>query len=192
VCTRCRGSLNLQKESTFWGWIVIGILLATGIVAIHFWVNSPKTVKKIPLVTKSIPHARPFSSPEQALPLNGTTQWFTFDKPTAPFIVTGKSGSHCLVKLYDFYTQKPIMTVFVYDKATVQVKIPLGTYELKYATGEKWYGYDYLFGPTTVYQKAEKKLEFFASGNQQKGHRVTLHPVPQGNLPTSTIKASQF
>ena len=151
VCTRCSESLNPTKESNFFGWVVIGILIAASVVAIHFWFNSLKTNEKILPATKNIPQIRPFSYPEQALPLNETTQWFTSDKQTAPFTVHGIPDLHCLVKLYDFNTQKPVMSVFVHKGSTVKVKIPLGTYELKYATGERWYGYDYLFGPSTVY-----------------------------------------
>ncbi len=42
----------------------------------------------------------------------------------------------------------------------IEIKVPLGSYIVKYAVGEKWYGEKYLFGPETRYNKADEKFVF--------------------------------
>ena len=36
----------------------------------------------------------------------------------------------------------------------LELKVPLGTFEIRYASGKQWYGYNYLFGDDTSYSKA--------------------------------------
>lgn len=180
VCTKCGASLLVSKstepdafakkqsdkgsskENNFFGWVVIVFLIAIGIVTTHFLYHSKKINKEDFIASfADTPKVWIPSYPEQTLPPNGTVQWFTSDIRMAPFKVQGKSGLHYLVKLCDFYTKKPILTVFVRNGFIINLKVPLGSYELKYAAGEKWYGYDHLFGPTTAYHRAEKRLDFF-------------------------------
>lgn len=84
------------------------------------------------------------------------------------------------------------MTIFVRSGSTVKVEVPLGAYELRYASGETWYGYQYRFGQDTAYSKADKIFDFHHTGSQIHGYTVTLYKVPHGNLHTSTINANQF
>ena len=74
----------------------------------------------------------------------------------------------------------------------MEVEVPLGTYEVRYASGESWYGYEYLFGPGTSYSKADKTFTFKVVGNQISGFTITLYKVSHGNLHTSTISPTEF
>ena len=84
------------------------------------------------------------------------------------------------------------MTVFVRKGMTAEIDVPLGLYELRYALGDEWYGYDHLFGPKTSYSKADTLFDFRDTGTQLTGYTVTLYKVPRGNLHTSTIGVDQF
>jgi hypothetical protein len=131
------------------------------------------------------------SYPPQALPYDGEIQAYTSSEQAAPLEIRIAAGSHCLVRLRNASDKALVMDIFVRSGSTVEVEVPLGTYELHYAFGETWYGYQYRFGRDTAY-KADKLLVFTRTGSQVKSHTVTLYKVPHGNLPTSKINADQF
>lgn len=133
-----------------------------------------------------------FSQPQQPMPLSGSVRRFTTAKPMAPFEIKAAQGSHYLLKLVDAYTYSPVMTVFVRSGDTVEVEVPLGTYEVRYASGNIWYGYEYLFGPETSYNKADKNFSFEVIGSQIRGFTITLYKVAHGNLQTLPIKPTDF
>ena len=110
----------------------------------------------------------------------------------APLKIQTSRGASYLVKLVSAYSRKPVMTVFVRGGNTVSTEAPLGAYEIKYASGEKWYGYKHLFGPDAGYSKAESLFTFENTGYQYTGYTITLYRVANGNLRTSTINRSQF
>jgi hypothetical protein len=130
--------------------------------------------------------------PEQAVPSSGSVRTWTSKERVAPFEIKAAQGSHYLLKLVDAYTFAPVLTVFVRSGTTVQVEVPLGTYEVRYASGETWYGYDYLFGPETSYSKADKTFTFEVAGNRISGFTITLYKVAHGNLHTSAIRPTDF
>ena len=130
--------------------------------------------------------------PEQPMPSDGEVKSFTGQERIAPFEIKAAAGSNYLVKLADAASNAAVMTIFVRGGSTIRVDVPLGNYELKYAAGEQWYGYDHLFGPKTGYSKADTTLNFIRTGNQVSGYSVTLYAVPGGNLSTKRIDASEF
>lgn len=132
------------------------------------------------------------SYPKQPLPHSGSVRRWIFQEPIAPFEIKAAQESHSVVKLVDAYTNKPVMMVFVRGGTTVEVKVPLGKYEVRYASGDTWYGYEYLFGPDTLYSKAANTFTFDVVGNKISGFTITLYKVVDGNLHTSRINASDF
>jgi hypothetical protein len=132
------------------------------------------------------------SYPEQSMPYSGAIRTWTSAERIAPFEIKAAPGRHHVVKLVNAYTRAPVLTVFVRGGTTVQVEVPLGTYEVRYASGETWYGYEYLFGPQTSYSKADKTFTFQVIGNQISGFTITLYKVPHGNLHTSPIQPTDF
>ena len=132
------------------------------------------------------------SYPEQPLPYSGSVRTYTSGERIAPFEIKASQGSNYLVKLVDAYTHAPVLTVFVRSGTTVNVDAPIGTYEVRYASGKTWYGYEYLFGPDTAYSKADKTFTFEVVGNQVSGFTITLYEVAHGNLRTSTIRPTDF
>jgi hypothetical protein len=86
----------------------------------------------------------------------------------------------------------PVLTVFVRGGETVNVDAPLGTFIVKYASGERWYGYDHLFGENTAYSKATTYFTFDQTGTKVNGYTITLYEIPNGNLRTKRIKPNEF
>lgn len=133
---------------------------------------------------------------QQPLPPTGYIRKHTDGDSIAPFQIKAAQGNHYLVKLVDVVSNESVADVFVRSGTTVDVEVPLGSYEVRYASGEAWYGYrdqskDY-FGPSTVYSKAEKIFTFQKDGIKISGYTITLYKVPHGNLHTSSIKPTQF
>ena len=119
-------------------------------------------------------------------------QVFTSNERLAPFEIRSSPGGHYLLKLVDVYSKSDVMTVFIRGGVTVNVDVPLGTFEVRYAAGERWYGYEHLFGPDTACSKADKTFEFRIEGNQISGYTLTLYKVAHGNLHTSKIPRRSF
>ncbi len=166
-------------------WIIlIGVIV--GAVYTGTRPTRPQQTRPQPRRIASFPH------PEQTLPFSGSVRIYTTAEKEAPFEIKAAAGSHYLVKLVDGYTGTPVLTVFVRSGTTINVDVPLGTYELRYACGSTWYGYKLFFGPDTAYSKADKTFTFEVVGNQARGFTITLYKVAHGNLHTSAIRATEF
>lgn len=72
--------------------------------------------------------------------------------------------------------------------------MPIGSYDLYYAAGRKWYGKgkDLFFGPKTTVSKADTTLRFSRTAGGLSGHELTLYPVVDGNLSTSKAELSDL
>ncbi len=84
------------------------------------------------------------------------------------------------------------MSFYVRGGQSAKVFVPLGDYEIYYATGSAWYGLDDLFGSDTLYRKCDDTFEFYEDGDSYQGWTLTLYPQPNGNLDTETISANEF
>ena len=134
-----------------------------------------------------------FTAPEQSLPANGHVRPPVNASETAPFrILTTGNDTHYFLKLEESGTGRSVLTVFVRSGHQVDIRVPFGTYVVKYASGQKWYGYKHLFGPNTAYNKADSTFPFRREGNQIKGFSITLYAVEGGNLSTLPIKPNDF
>lgn len=145
----------------------------------HHVASPPKRVPKPPI-------------PEQPLPFNGEVRTFTTASRIAPFEIKTAGGHHYMVKLVDALTKSPVLTVFVEAGATVTVDVPLGTYEVRYTCGDRWYGYKYLFGDSGSYSRADDTFTFSQSFDHVSGYTITLYPVEHGNLHTERIAPTAF
>ncbi len=134
-----------------------------------------------------------FTAPEQSLPANGHVRPPVNASETAPLrILTSGGDTHYFVKLEESGTGRSALTVFVRSGHQVDIRVPFGTYVVKYASGQKWYGYKHLFGPNTAYNKADSTFPFRREGNQIKGFSITLYAVEGGNLSTLPITPKDF
>ena len=113
-------------------------------------------------------------------------------KRIAPFEIKTDTGSYYLVKLEDVYNNSRYFMIFIHGGQTVNIKVPLGNYVMKYCTGKDWYGYKELFGPDGSYSKSEDLFNFIITDNQVSGFTVTLYGVVSGNLETHAINRKDF
>jgi hypothetical protein len=139
-----------------------------------------------------IPTPTPFDQPAKPLPNSGAFWTFTSQARIAPLKITTQSGSRYYIKLIDARNKARVIAIFVDGAQTIQVDVPLGTFELRYASGMVWYGQKYLFGPKTQCIRGMDFLTFSQDGNYVNGHEVTLYKVPYGNFETTEIDASEF
>lgn len=193
-CAKCwkiiyKNPKELEKEkegssSNSYGWIFWLLAIVGFVIFLNSQDNSSakkETYKK-----------QAFSQPEQITPYNGEIRSFTNLERVAPLEIQTSTGSNYVLKLKDAYTKESIMTIFVRGGSDIEIKVPLGSYEITYASGDKWYGYDYLFGSDTGYSKADEVFSFRNTGYQITGYTITLYSVSNGNLRTQNINKAQF
>lgn len=84
------------------------------------------------------------------------------------------------------------MAFYVQGGTSIDIDVPLGEYEIYYATGYTWYGLDNLFGSDTTYYKCEDTFPFTYLSNTYNGWTLTLYAVSNGNMDTERIDASDF
>lgn len=165
-----------------WGW-----LIAIGFIVFLTMNDDGKTK----LITSGKEAAPVFSEPAQPLPSTGLMDFHSGG--IAPLqIKTRDDGYHYLVKVVYPGTTESVGQMFIRSGESVEIQLPLGTYELRYASGKTWYGLDHRFGPETRYSKADKQFDFVDNGYQVSGYTVELYTQVNGNLHTSGIPANQF
>lgn len=134
-----------------------------------------------------------FSQPEKPLPKTGYST-ATFSNGVAPLnIKTSSSGAyHYFVKIVNTKSHEELGSYFIRSGEALDIEVPLGSYEVRYATGRRWYGKTYLFGPDTMYSKADSLFTFSFDGQQYSGYTVELIMQKNGNLKTSGIQPDQW
>lgn len=136
--------------------------------------------------------------PECALPYNGIFSIETTNKCVAKFVVHASQLDNYYMKLEDAFTKQCVLTLFIRAGTTAEIRVPLGSYIIKYASGDKWYGTEHLFGPRTSYSKAETIAKFTQKEDTGTGyttitgHSITLYKVTNGNLHTESISKNEF
>ena len=110
----------------------------------------------------------------------------------APLEIQSQTGSDYFVKVTSQVTGEDISTIYLRGGENASITVPLGTYEIKYAAGETWYGEEELFGKNTMYSKADELFTFSDTGYQITGYTITLYQVVNGNLQTVGIDPSEF
>jgi hypothetical protein len=172
-------------------WLGVAFLLFIGY---SIFVAEPENKGLPPSATTTSQQPVPvFNQPEQPLPQSGSNNANFYDGVAPLKIRTSSTGGyHYFVKIVNLLNNQPIGAYFIRSGGTIDIKIPLGTYEIRYASGAKWYGLDYLFGPDTTYSKADSTFDFSFDGYQYSGYTIELIMQQNGNLRTSGIKPSQW
>ena len=130
------------------------------------------------------------SSRELPLPPSGEARDYSGEARRAPLAITCSPGFNYLLRLTYSKIDASVMTVVVRGGDTAKVNAPMGTYILKYAMGDKWYGYGALFGPTTRFNRTDAYVTLRENGAQIEGCSVTLDTVLNGKNRTETVKNS--
>ena len=143
-----------------------------------------------------------------ATPPHATSRLHVDDDAVAPLTIeTPEGGRLYYVKLQslpgcntltqsiqpDFVVHDcDVFDILIHGGKQVKVFVPLGEYLIKYGSGSKWYGYQYLFGKRGTYSAAEQSMEFTREGDQLKGFILKLYKVVDGNLRTEKLRWADF
>lgn len=134
-----------------------------------------------------------FSEPQVATPPTGLIANYTNQEGLAPFeIKTSSTDADYYIKMTNIGENIPMMTLFINGGETLDVNIPIGVYEVKYAVGQIWYGEEYLFGPETQYTKFDQTFEFTEDESGTNGWTIDLLEQVGGNLDSSYIDPESF
>lgn len=127
------------------------------------------------------------------VPRTGTVFQDNLSAGWAPLqVVTADQGSHFYVKAQSTSNANAFRTMFLRSGETLNTRLPLGSYTIKYAAGKNWYGQQCLFGTNTVFNKADQEFSFTKQRDSVKGFRIELILQPDGNLGTFVIPRDQF
>ncbi len=157
-----------------------------------------KPVKNVNSTTSDVVKKPTFEDPklktlsEKKLPSNGIYKSYTNKRKIAPLEIYTNSDLSYYVKIVDYNDGNVIQAIFIRPGMSVKVKVPLGSYDIKYATGSVWYGDEDLFGPYTMYYKADALFTFEVTSNRVNGYRIELFSQLNGNLETEPLDKSQF
>ena len=120
----------------------------------------------------------------------------------APFSVETAPGPSYLVKLVNISDARDQIMVFVRGGETYSTKVPLGTYHLKAATGQVWYGKENYFGTETRFLRVRntdrgnddgvQAFKFHQSGNRLHGLTISFKKVVGGNTSEEPINREEF
>jgi len=129
---------------------------------------------------------------EVSMPFSGKEQNYTNSIQIAPLSIRTSGNINYFVKLKDIYTNETVMDFFIHGGNSITTKVPLGSYKIVYASGNKWYGKEHLFSKKTAYSKTDETFNFTQNYNGINGYTITLYTVANGNLTTSRLNPSDF
>jgi hypothetical protein len=140
-----------------------------------------------PAITAPLP-------PTVARPAPGVMENRTGRPPEAPFGINTSPGADYYLKLVDATTGQDAVRIYVRGGQQLEVSVPLGSYRLRYASGEAWRGPAHLFGPgdLTSYNASDSVFDFEVSDGYMNGYTVELIRQTGGNMDTRRISPSQF
>jgi len=186
-CGRCGANLPeptqimaLRFAKHHWAWFILFGFIGA-IVLIDFLPASDNR------------QSRQYVASCQSVPINaGIFRRYSYREAVAPFRVVTSEGANYFIKLVDKHSQQPEITMFVYGGLPIEIEVPIGTYELRYAYGKTWCGENYLFGEDTSYGMADADFSFQINNGKISGYTVELIPRVHGNLKTRSISGASF
>jgi len=110
----------------------------------------------------------------------------------APLEIKTRAGNNYYIKIVNVSNNQAALTAYIVGGRPFEVEMPLGTYEIRYAAGDTWYGTQHYFGPDTAFSKANELFHFTFDGYQYSGYTVELILQVHGNLRTVHIDQSDF
>ena len=131
-------------------------------------------------------------------PVSGTV-WGTPMSVSAlkgQFRAEAPEGLDFVVKMVGVGDTWHVAEMYVSGGSREEMRLPLGTYELRFASGTAWYGRTEYFGPETAYAKVDELFEFARvetpRGYELSSWTVRLYAVPGGNLDQEPILRKEF
>ena len=110
----------------------------------------------------------------------------------APLEIKTDRGSSYFIKVVHWGSKDEVLTAFIRGGDTFETLVPLGSYEIKYASGRDWYGPILDFGQGASYSRCDDRFDFKETLNGYSGFTVELIKQINGNLETDPIAADDF
>lgn len=126
------------------------------------------------------------------LPVTGVMDKNFYGEGVAPLEIRTQFGCNYYVKIVHWITKAEIMTAFVRGGQPFETVLPLGSYEIKYAAGQSWYGPVLDFGEQASYSRCDDRFDFIRTYNGYNGYTIELILQHNGNLETDPISADDF
>lgn len=127
-------------------------------------------------------------------PSNGWVAYSTYryGERIAPLTINASSlTSDFYIKLRRPDTKAEVVSFYIHGNTQKTVYVPLGSFEILYASGSDWYGTD-LFGPETSYCLFDELFDFYKEDDYINGWTITLEKQYNGNLDSNQISADEF
>lgn len=124
---------------------------------------------------------------EEDMPENGKIFENNFGSRPTYIKVTNPNDDAYVIKFKD-KDGKLMISFFVAPNSDVTTYMGTGDYYLSYATGSKWYGYDDLFGGSTVCCKDDEVWQFTSS----QYWTLQLQKTEDGNVHVDPMDAGDF
>ena len=176
------------------GWMpLLALAMIAGLSLAAWWQGSAESqAASSQAPTGSGGGAQAHLSPSPIYQYPGVIYNRTGREPVAPLQIVTQPGRDYYVKLVDLATGLDDVGIYVNGGRNVEVLIPLGSYEMRYASGQTWYGFPSLFGPKTTYAKSNSRFDFAVERGAYRRYTVELILQTNGNLRTFTIRPEQF
>ena len=96
------------------------------------------------------------------------------------------------MKLVEVGSNREAAALYIRGGEDISLRMPIGTFQLRYAAGTNWRGESDLFGDDTILSKADKNFEFSVIERQVQGYKVELILQRGGNLQVRPITRAEF
>ena len=142
--------------------------------------------------SSDVPNPETNSSPRPVSFSNGEIIHKPSSEMVCPLDVSVRGLESYYIYLKSLNSRRDDMSFMITPSSTVSVSVPIGNYELFYATGIVWYGPDRYFGDDTQFYKADDTMKFYSSGDYVYGFTLELYEQYNGNLSTDEISFEDF
>jgi len=103
-------------------------------------------------------------------------------------IIPSQGTENLVIKLENTSTKKEICWFLIVKGNSHKMPIPPGSYIIKLAMGERWYGDKYLFGTQGSYSKIDQEITI----PEYTNYTIFLEPNLLGTLTQQKIEANEF
>lgn len=113
----------------------------------------------------------------------------------APLEVVAGLGADYYIKVVDTRTKSVVASIYLRGGQQFKVLLPTGSYELRYASGTRWFGASFDFGGPdhgASYARANEVFVLRQTARGYEGYTVELISRVGGNLSTDRIPAQDF
>lgn len=107
-------------------------------------------------------------------------------------IGTQTESNNYFIKFVEQATGQETASAFIRSGSALSMHLPPGGYELRYAAGRNWYGWEYLFGTSTSYGRLPQPIVVAHKPHPLDARAIELIPAQHGRLAMDIISEYDF